>query len=118
MENKVFFTFSLNRSMDKASALIDVVDFLVKLQSWFVLCVVDVDDGTCISTQQRIHRHAQFHVETLGSLKHLVIINDYGAHLDVLPLVKLHLQIKRKNVVLNLPCENKKHQDLLSQHDG
>lgn len=77
--------------MDKACAFVNVVDFLIKLQSWFVLRVVDVDRGARVSSQQRVHRHAQHHVEALGSLKHLVIIDDYGAHLDVLPLVKLYL---------------------------
>lgn len=85
------FTFSLDGYVDEAGALVNVVCLLIKLQSWFVLRVVDVDDGACVSTQQRIHRHAQLHMETLCSLKHLVIVNDYGAHLGVLALIKLYL---------------------------
>lgn len=77
--------------MDEAGALVDVVGFLIKLQSWFVLGVVDVDDGASLSAQKRIHRHAQLHVEALRSLKHLVVIDDYGAHLGVLALIKLDL---------------------------
>lgn len=87
----VFFTFSLNGCMDEASAFVDVVDLLIKLQSWFILSVVDVDNGARVSAQQRVHRHAQLHVEAFSSLKHLVVINYDGAHLAVLALIKLYL---------------------------
>ena len=84
-------TFSLDGNVDQAGALVDVVDLLVELQSRFVFCVVDVDDGACVSTQQCVHGHAQLHLEALNPLKNLVIINDDGAHLGVFTLVKLYL---------------------------
>lgn len=87
----VFLTFSLNGGVDESAAFINMVGLLIKLQRGFVLCVVDVDDGAGVPAQQRVHRHAQLHVEPLGSLKHLVIVNDYGAHLGVLTLIKLYL---------------------------
>ncbi len=95
-----FFTFSLDGNVDKTCALIDVVDLLIKLQGWLVLSVVDVDDGARFSAQQRVHRHAQLHMETLSPLKHLVIINNDGAHLGVLTLVKLNLWFNGTRVVL------------------
>lgn len=93
-------TFSLDGSVDEAGALVDVVGLLVELQSWFVLCVVDVDDGSCVSTQQCVHGHAQLHVEALDPLKDFVIINDDGAHLGVFTLVKLYLRTKWTVVML------------------
>lgn len=86
-------TFSLNGCVDEAGALVDMVCLLIKLQSGFVLGVVDIDDGARVSAQQRIHRHAQLHVEALSSLKHLVVVDDDGAHLGVLTLIKLYLLV-------------------------
>lgn len=100
----VFFTFSLDGHVDEAGAFIDVVGLLIKLQSWFVLCVVDVDEGARVSTQQRVDGHAQLHVEALSPLKHLVVINDDGAHLGVLSLVKLYLRINKTVAVLVNMC--------------
>lgn len=77
--------------MDEASALVDVVGLLIKLQGGFVLGVVDVDGGARVPAQQRVHGHAQLHVEALRPLKHLVVIDDYGAHLGVLALIELYL---------------------------
>ena len=77
--------------MDEASALVDMIGLLIKLQCWFIFGVIDVDDGTCVSTEQRIHRHAQLHVEALNSLKDLVIINDDGTNFGVLTLIELNL---------------------------
>lgn len=44
-------TFSLDGYVDEAGALVDVVALLIKLQRWFVLRVVNVDDGARVSTQ-------------------------------------------------------------------
>lgn len=77
--------------MDEAGALIDVVGLLIKLQSWFIFSVVNVYYGACGPTQQCIHRHTQLYMEALSSLKHLVIVNDDGAHLGVLTFIKLYL---------------------------
>lgn len=77
--------------MDEASALVDVVDLLIELQSRLVLGVVDVYEGARVFAQQGIHGHAQLHVEALSSLKHLVVVNDDGAHFGVLPLIELYL---------------------------
>lgn len=77
--------------MDEASALVDMVGLLIKLQCWFILGVVDVDDGARVSTEERVHGHAQLHVEALNSLKDLVIINDDGANFGVLTLIELYL---------------------------
>lgn len=84
-------TFPLNGHVDEAPALVDMVDLLVKLQSWLVLGVVYVYHSSRVSSQQGVHRHTQFHVEVLSSLKHVVVINDDGAHLGVLTLIKLYL---------------------------
>lgn len=69
-----------------------MVNLLVELQSGFVFCVVDVDDSARVSTQQRVHGHAELHMEALDPLEHLVVVNDYSAHLCVLTLIKLHLE--------------------------
>lgn len=90
-------TFSLDGYVDEASAFVDMVCFLVKLQRWLILSVVNVHDGPYVSTQQSVHRHAQLHVEALSSLKHFVVINDDGAHLGVLTLIELYLWIQRKD---------------------
>lgn len=84
-------TFSLDGNVDEAGALVDVVGLLIKLQSWFVLSVINVYYGTCCPAQQCIHRHTQLYMEALSSLKHLVIIDDNGAHLGVLTFIKLYL---------------------------
>lgn len=76
-----------------------MVNLLVKLQSGFVFCVVDVDDSARVSTQQRVHGHAELHMEALDPLKHLVVINDYSAHLCVLTLIKLHLENNEKEAL-------------------
>lgn len=84
-------TFPLDGHVDDAAALVDVVDLLIELQGRLVLRVVDVDDGARVPAQQRVHGHAQLHVEALGALEHLVVVDDDGAHLGVLPLIKLYL---------------------------
>lgn len=84
-------TFPLDGHADGAAALVDVVDLLVELQRGLVLGVVDVDGGARVPAQQRVHGHAELHVEALGALEHLVVVDDDGAHLGVLALVKLHL---------------------------
>lgn len=84
-------TFPLDGHIDDAAALVDVVNLLIELQGRLVLRVVDVDDGARVPTQQRVHGHAQLHVEALGPLEHLVVVDDDGAHLGVLPLIKLYL---------------------------
>lgn len=77
--------------MHEPGALIDVVRLLIELQLGFVLGVVDVHDGAGVPPQQSVHGHAQLHVETFNSLKHFVVVDDDGAHLGVLALVKLDL---------------------------
>lgn len=92
-------TFPLYGGVYEASTLVDVVNLLVKLQRGFVLCVVDVDAGVGHLTQEGIDGHAKLHLETLHTLKHLVILDHYGTHLGVLPLVKLDLETERRDVL-------------------
>lgn len=89
-------TFPLDGHADGAAALVDVVDLLVELQRGLVLGVIDVDGGARVAAQQRVHGHAELHVEALGSLEHLVVVDDDGADLGILPLVKLHLFLGEK----------------------
>lgn len=84
-------TFPLHRSGKEAAALVDVVGLLVKLQSGFVLGVVDANCSTNVSAQQCIHRHAQLHVKALHPLEPFIVIDDDVAHLGVLALIKLNL---------------------------
>lgn len=83
--------FSLNGDVDEPGALVNVVRLLIELQRGFVLDVVDVHDGAGVPPQQSIHGHAELHAEAFDSLKHFVVVEDDGAHLGVLALVKLHL---------------------------
>lgn len=84
-------TFPLDGNEGEAGALVDVVGLLVELQQGLVLRVVDVDVGAGDLAQQGIHGHAQLHVEALDVLKHLVVVDDDGAHLGVLSFIKLDL---------------------------
>ena len=85
-------TFPLHGNVDQAGALVDVVGLLVELQHGLVLRVIDVDHGAHVGPQEGIDGHAQLHMEALHTLEHLVVVDDDGAHLCVLSLIKLYLE--------------------------
>lgn len=98
-------TFSFNRSRENAGALADVVRLPVELQSGLILCVSDGDRGPGDAPQQRVGWHAELHGEALRALKDLVIVNDDGAGLGVLPLLKLYLQGRKRAALSGLGSE-------------
>lgn len=92
-------TCPLHGDAHQPAALVDVVRLLVELQRGLVLGVVDVDHGAGVAPQQGVDGHAQLHLEALHPLEHPVVVDDDGAHLGVLALVKLDLRVGAKTEV-------------------
>lgn len=77
----------------------------VELQRGLVLCVSDGDRGPGDVPQQSVGWHAELDGEALRALKDIVIINDDGAGLGVLPLLKLHLEGSKWSALFGLGSE-------------